>query len=594
MVRKALALVMSATIVMSGCNSALTAIPGPPTPPAATPTTASAAIKHVVVIFDENISFDHYFGTYPNAANTDGQSFTAATGTPIPDNYISNPSLLTANPNLNPANSIICPGTNPNGPGPNPACAGLASGTILSSPSNPFRLSADQAGTGDQDHSYTPEQAAFDNGKMDLFPLSVGTPDGQPLQTQTNAPSLANTQSLTMAYYDGNTVTALWNYAQQYAMNDHSFGSTFGASTQGAINLVSGQTNGVASFTSGAASGTVADGQGGTTLTNDEDPSNDICSDASANVQMNAAKGKNINIGDLLNTGVNNTPVTWGFFEGGFNLSITNTNGTTGCSRSTGAVNIPGHPLKADYIPHHEPFQYYASTANPMHNRPTAAIGTTDAANHQYDTLDFNTALAAGNLPSVSFLKAPGYQDGHAGYSDPLDEQTWLVNEINVIEASSFWPNTAIIIAYDDSDGWYDHVSDLVNGSATAQDVLNGTGVCISTTAAAAALPGPNSNGKPVAGRCGHGPRLPLLVLSPWAKKNYIDTTPTDQASITHFIEDVFLGGARIGNGSFDTGAGTINAMFDFSNGATPPNPTPLYLSPTTGKVCSPATAACK
>jgi phospholipase C len=587
MVRKALALVMSATIVMSGCNSALTAIPAPPAPAAPTPTTASAAIKHVVVIFDENISFDHYFGTYPNAANTDGIPFTAATGTTIPDNYISNPSLLTANPNLSAANAIICP---------NPACpTSAASGTILSSPSNPFRLSAAQAGTGDQDHSYTPEQAAFDNGKMDLFPLSVGTPDSSydtasvKLAEATGAPAIANTNALTMAYYDGNTVTALWNYAQQYAMNDHSFGSTFGASTQGAINLASGQTNGVASFTTGAASGTVDDGQGGTTLTNDEDPTGDVCSSASASVQMNAAKGKNINIGDLLNTGVNNTPVTWGFFEGGFNLSITNPNGTTGCNRSTGAVNIPGHPLKADYIPHHQPFQYYVSTANPMHNRPsaTAAIGTTDVANHQYDSRDFDAALAAGNLPAVSFLKAPGYQDGHAGYSDPLDEQTWLVSEINEIEKSSFWPNTAIIIAYDDSDGWYDHVSDLVNGSATAQDVLNGTGVCISTTAAAAALPGPNSNGKPVAGRCGHGPRMPFLVISPWAKKNFVDTTPTDQASITRFIEDIFLGGARIGNGSFDATAGSINNMFDFSNGATPPNPTVVQLDPTTGKVVS-------
>src|SRR6202020_996815 len=72
--------------------------PPPPAPP--TPTTASAAIKHVVVIFGENISFDHYFGTYPNAANTGGTSFTAAAGTPTNiNNYISNPTLLTANPN---------------------------------------------------------------------------------------------------------------------------------------------------------------------------------------------------------------------------------------------------------------------------------------------------------------------------------------------------------------------------------------------------------------------------------------------------------------------------------------------------------------
>jgi hypothetical protein len=189
-------------------------------------------------------------------------------------------------------------------------------------------------------------------------------------------------------------------------------------------------------------------------------------------------------------------------------------------------------------------------------------------------------------LPAVSILKAPGFQDAHAGYSDPLDEQTFVVNTINSIEASPFWSSTAIIIAYDDSDGWYDHLTDFVNGSATAADSLNGTGVCISATAAAAALPGPNSNGKPVQGRCGHGPRLPLLVISPWSKVNYIDNTPTDQASITRFIEDTFLASARIGGGSFDATAGTLNNMFNFSNNVVP-NPNIVTLNPSTGVVVS-------
>ncbi len=190
--------------------------------------------------------------------------------------------------------------------------------------------------------------------------------------------------------------------------------------------------------------------------------------------------------------------------------------------------------MKADYIPHHQPFQYYPSTANPTHIRPasTAVIGTAadtgaSTANHQYDIDDFTAALAAGNLPAVSFLKASGFQDAHAGYSDPLDEQTFVVNTINAIQQSTFWSSTAIIIAYDDSDGWYDHLTDLVNGSATTADSLNGAGICISSGAAESALPGPNSNGKAVQGRCGHGPRLPLLVISPWANKNYIDNTVT-------------------------------------------------------------------
>src|SRR3984957_17655775 len=173
MVRKALALVMSATIVMSGCNSALTSFP-PPTTTTVTPTTSAQVIKHVVVIFNENISFDHYFGTYPNAANlsTDASKFTAATGTPTNiANYVTSPDLLTANPNLN-----------------------IVNGTGAT---NPFRLDESQAGTNDQDHNYGPEQTAFDGGKMDQFPLSVGTSDGLALATATGAPGIANTTGLT-------------------------------------------------------------------------------------------------------------------------------------------------------------------------------------------------------------------------------------------------------------------------------------------------------------------------------------------------------------------------------------------------------------
>ncbi len=556
MIRKCLALSLSATIVMTGCSntSSVPAPTGPITTPAAVPVTSSQVIKHVVVIYGENVSFDHYFGTYPNAANLPGEpKFTAASTTPTNiANYTTTPALLTDNPNLSVANGAAA--------------------------SNPFRLDRAQAGTNDQDHNYGPEQTAFDHGKMDMFPLSVGTADSSALATATGASAIAETTGLTMGYYDGNTVTGLWNYAQLYAMNDHSFGSTFGPSTPGAINLISGQTNGVINPTN-VASSIVADGQGGFTDINDADPTGDLCSSTSANFSMS---GKNI--GDLLNT----AGVTWGMFSGGFNLSLTNTNGTTGCNRTTASISIPGNPLKADYIPHHEPFQYYASTANLTHARPTsvASIGTTDAANHQYDVLDFNAALAAGNLPAVSILKAPGFQDAHAGYSDPLDEQMFIVNTINAIEASSFWPSTAIILAYDDSDGWYDHLTDLVNGSASAADSLSGSGVCISATAAAAALPGPNSNGKPVQGRCGHGPRLPLMVISPWSQVNFVDNTPTDQASITRFIEDTFLSSARIGTGSFDATAGSLNNMFNFANNKVP-NPNVVTLNPATGTVVS-------
>src|ERR1700742_5088730 len=104
MVRKVCASLLVSSIFLSGCGTTPLPAALPPATPI-TPTTASAAIKHVVVIFGENISFDHYFGTYPNALNNPGETpFTAATGTPIPNNYIKTPSLLFNNPNTNALN----------------------------------------------------------------------------------------------------------------------------------------------------------------------------------------------------------------------------------------------------------------------------------------------------------------------------------------------------------------------------------------------------------------------------------------------------------------------------------------------------------
>jgi phospholipase C len=550
---RCLSLTLCLSIFLSGCSGGSLSSSTTTTTTTTTATTPSTAIKHIVVIFNENVSFDHYFGTYPNATNPAGEpSFMAAAGTPTPTGLTS--ALLSSNPNL--ANTK-------NGAGA----------------SNPFRLDIKQAATGDEDHNYGPEQSAFDNGAMDLFPFSVGVPDSPALASSTDAAPIAATNGLTMGYFDGNTVTALWNYAQHYALNDHFFGTNFGASTAGAINLVSGQTNGVV-LGPNASSAVVSDGYGGYTATIGADPTGDVCSTTSGDtISMTGP-----NIGELL-TKAN---ISWGWFEGGFNLTVTNPNGTTDCERST--TSSVTNASVTDYQADHEPFQYYASTQNLEHTRPSsvAAIGSNnDGANHQYDVTDFTAALAAGNLPAVSFLKPPSYQDAHAGYSDPLDEQTFMVGIINSIEQSSFWPNTAIIITYDDSDGWYDQLINIVNGSSTTSDALAGPGNCsTSTVSSADALSGVNSSTLHAQGRCGYGPRIPLLVISPWAKANYLDSTVTDQSSIPRFIEDIFLNSTRLGGGSFDSIAGSIENMFDFSQTAGQ-NGGILQLSPSTGEVAS-------
>ena len=483
----------------------------------ATKGVASTPIQHLVVIFQENVSFDHYFGTYPYATNPSGEpAFTPLVGTPQVNGIFG--TLSSINPNLNPANG-----------------AGAT---------NPFRLDRSQSATSDQDHDYTPEQLAFDKGLMDLFPANTGVPGPPP-----GGGGIVDTTGLVMGYYDGNTVTALWNYAQYFAMSDNSYDTNFGPSTPGALNLVSGQTNGVVQNENGTGA-IIADGNGGFTVISDADPLNDVCSTTSGEVfQMGGT-----NIGDLLNA----AGVSWGFFEGGFDLTITNPNGSTGCNRSTTSA-VTG-VNKKDYIPHHQPFQYYASTWNPQHTRPTS-VGTIgqqgDAGNHQYDSHDFFDAVNAGNFPAVSFLKAPGYQDGHAGYSDPLDEQTFIVDAINFLAQSRYWSSTAVVILYDDSDGWYDHqLGQIVNTSQTTADAMTGTNQCGSVLPILDGFTGAHAQG-----RCGYGPRQPMMVISPYARQNFVDHTLTDQTSVIRFIEDNWLLGDRIGHGSFDSVANSIASM---------------------------------
>ena len=540
-------------------------------------------IKHLVVIYQENVSFDHYFGTYPTAQNNAGETpFQARPGTPTSINNLVTP--LDVNNHFRPLTGLDLLNKNPNGP--------LGSGAAVNgtSASNPFRLSPSQAFTADQGHNYSPEQKAYDNGKMDSFPKYTGAG---------GMPSSIGPQ-LVMGYYDGNTVTAMWNYAQHFAMNDNSYTTVFGPSTPGAINLISGQTNGFdVSVNVVDSSGNllhstheVKDGVGNYSEIGDGDPYADVCSNTS--IDMITMHGQNI--GDLLNA----RNISWGSFMGGFDLTMTNPNGTTGCNRSTAPVVSPTS-FTADYIPHHAWFQYYASTRNITHARPgsVAAIGHTrdpktgavDPANHAYDMHDFYDALKAHNLPAVSFLKAPAYQDGHPGYSDPIDEQNFIVNVINTLEKSPEWNETAVVIAYDDSDGWYDHqMPPVVNPSFTNVDALNGTGLCNNgLQQGRTTLPQPlnGSFGQSAQGRCGYGTRLPLLVVSPYAKSNYVDHTLTDQSSVLRFIEDNWLAGQRIQpGGSFDTIAGPLNNMFDFDRGPFGEG-SKVFLDPTTGKVVS-------
>jgi phospholipase C len=497
-------------------------------------------IKHVVVIFQENVSFDHYFGTYPQAANLANEiPFTASAGTPRVNNLLS-AGLLDQNPNS----------------------------------TQPFRLSPAEQVTCDQDHNYGDEQAAFHGGLMDLFPEKAGVGSA-------SCYNAGKGKGLVMGYYDGNSVTALWNYAQHYAMSDDSFSTTFGPSTPGAVNLISGNTFGATLLanrpngTPATPSGNISGGNLTGSVIGDPRPGLDDCVLTNPKLQTtNMITITGTNVGDLLNA----KGISWGWFQGGF-APTSVSNGLAVCgAHHSGLAGDDATTTVGDYIPHHEPFEYYSKTTNQHHLPPSSLsmIGLTDQANHQYDLADFWTALDHGHLPAVSYLKAPAYQDGHAAYSTPEDEQNFLVSTINRLQESNEWHDMAIIIAYDDSDGWYDHVmGPIVNQSNVSDDQLLGPGNCGTPKL----IPGASAIQN---GRCGYGPRQPFLVISPFAKKNYVDHRVTDQSSILRFIEDNWNLG-RIGNGSADAIAGTIDAMFDFASEGS----SRLILDPTSGRVIS-------
>ncbi|HKU04052.1 MAG TPA: alkaline phosphatase family protein [Arthrobacter sp.] len=519
----------AAMLAASAVAAGLVGASAVPATAAGTQDATATPIKHVVVLFQENVSFDHYFATYPKAANTPGETlqgsgspaaaFSASGDTPKDINTLASAGLLAPN--------------NPNSV-------------------QPERLSPMQAVTCDQDHNYGAEQKAYNGGLMDKFVQftsrdACGTNQyGRP--------------GLTMDYYDGNTVTGIWNYAQNYAMSDNHFSTVFGPSTPGALNLVSGQTHGATEFTADGkpaatpAAGSYAvrqpDANGVGTVINDPDPVYDDCSNNSHAKTNNLAGMTGKNIGDLLSA----KGTSWGWFQGGF-TPTTPATATSPASCLSSHTNAAGASV-VDYSPHHQPFQYYASTANPHHLAPAsdAEIGHDGQANHQYDLTDFSKVVDSDNMPAVSFLKAGMFQDGHAAYSDPVDEQNFIAKTVNQIQQSKNWDNTAVVLAYDDSDGWYDHAAAQPKNASTGTDD-------------AAWCQDAAAKGVPVAGgyadRCGPGPRQPLVVISPFAKKNFVDHTETDQASILKFIEDNWHTG-QVGDSSADAAAGSMEAMFNF------------------------------
>ena len=327
-------------------------------------------------------------------------------------------------------------------------------------------------------------------------------------------PKTARTTARTGSSWTTTTATpspALWNYAQHYALNDNSYDNQFGPSTPGRSTWSAATPKARSRRRhAGNVAGGVLRATPNRATTSAPSPRRSKLDDRQrepSSCRGATAEMTSKNVGDLLNE----RGVTWGWFQGGFEPTA----GTAG-NRALCAPDDAEHRRRQRDRATScttSRSQYYASTANlaprlaelGQRSRPQRSdrhAAGPDASTTSTTSTGSTQALEAGNMPQVSFLKAPASENGHPGNSDPLDEQKFIVEEINTIENSQYWNNTAIFIAYDDSDGWYDHqVGPTLFPSHTAPDRLTGAGACQFTN---------ESSKVEHAGRCGLGPRLPL------------------------------------------------------------------------------------
>jgi phospholipase C len=463
-------------------------------------------IKYVFVIYQENRSFDSYFGTFPGANGLFSQPASQTPG-------------------------FVQKIVNTDG----------TVGTI-----SPFRIGPAQyaADTDDIDHSHGRTVAKMDvqNGiaQMDNFAVT------EELKYSTTVnPSLKAKQfgELSMAYEDCDTVPLLWTYADRFALFDNVFESMTGPSTPGNLSIIGAQ-SGETQLALHPEQASVLP------VLSDPDPFWGSPSDTTANplpvnpgdfpgygtplinltfstlpitLLGNTAKSvtatdpnASADLADIQNdltllSKLKNSPVGFGWYEEGFDKEV---------SDSVGPVTANG--THASYVTHHNGPQYFGYVAN------------TPALRSQLHGLgDFYSALSSKSLPStggVFFVKG-GYtnnmglypadpdptvqknflgDDDHPAYSDAQISEAMVAETVNQIAASPYWPQSAIIITWDDSEGDYDHVPPPILNVGTDKTALS------------------------------FGPRVPLILISPFAKLHTIVSDQGSQASVVKFVDTVF------------------------------------------------------
>jgi phospholipase C len=406
-------------------------------------------INYVIVIYQENHSFDNYFGTFPGA---DGVANAGATATQV--DHQGRPYRTLPQPLANPR--IIGGQAEPRAPDPRfPADL----------PNRPFLFNqfvSPGEVTANLIHAFYRNQYQIHGGKMDQF---VAWTDAG---------------SLVMGYWDLSGLP-LSTLAQEYTLADRFFQAAFGGSLLNHQWLICACTPTFPDAPQDMRSMPFPDDPDhlqDKAVTPDGYVVNHVLGSPAFSVNHPhppTAKPEHLvpnqtapTIGDRLSA----AGVSWAWYAGGWHDALA------------------GHPPERFGF-HHQPFVYFANYAD----------GTAAKARHLKDETEFLVAVHEGTLPAVSFVKPVALDTEHPFFATVRRGQEHVAELVRAVQGSRYWNEVAILITYDENGGYWDHVP------------------------------------PPVIDRWGPGPRVPAVIVSPWAKRGYIDHTTYDTTSILKFIE---------------------------------------------------------
>jgi phospholipase C len=516
--------------LLAGCSGGQTTVP----PKNNTLTFAQEAqlkIQHVVVIYQENWSFDALYGKYPGANGSQGASSITQMQCPVGGAADNVP--LAGNP------PALIVAANPTGPWP---CGwqGLSGGVtdanvpvgMTVSPFDVTSYDPPTTKTGDLWHVFWHEQLQIDNGALEA---SNGSMD--------KFVEYASNPGMVYSYYDGTTLPE-GKIAQHYTIADNTFHSAYGGSFLNHQWLICActpvwnqalPTSNVTTFESfwNPTTKTINDGKltfmptpqtapgpqtGGTYYDVNTTYSENLPSPGTPADQLIAPiPATTKTIGDLLTDA--KPSVSWKWYSGGFAQALSNPTAANQCAEASAADPTNVIPDNGPCFQwHHQPFVYY--------QRWGGTGGSLLASSpHIQDDTKFYTDLSGGTLPQVTFIKPVGIDNDHPSYSALAEGEANTQKYIAAICASQYWNNTVVILTYDENGGRWDHVT------------------------------------PPKIDQWGPGTRVPMIVMSPYAKASYVDHTQYETVSILAFIEKLFNLPSL---GSRDAAATPLTNAFNF------------------------------